>query len=710
MPNYNWPPQDKRSVIGKRISRTDGFAKSSGKAKYGSDINRPNMLQAVFLTCPHAHARITSIDTSAAEKSQGVAALEMVLQQGTEVQWQGAEILAIAADTEEHARDAVRKVKVNYEVMPHLVKEEDLAKVGNRAKPAGEQVKGDPDAGFQEADAVAEGTYGIPVITHCCLEPHGQVIEWRGDKVEFWPTTQNISGISGDLAKSLGIPVSNIHAQQEAMGGGFGSKFSSDLWGTVGGNLSKKAGGRPVKLFLDRATELLVAGNRPSAFAKVRIAAKKDGSITAWSSESWATGGFGGGGMPPIPYVFTELPHRRMNHSAISTNTGGSRAWRAPNHQQACYLTQAAMDDLAAKLGMDSAEFFKVNAKYTARPEVYRSQIDKGMELIEWKKLWHPRGQGSGPVKRGLGLAMHTWGGAGHAAQARAIVNPDGSVEIEIGSQDLGTGTRTIIAQVAAETFGLRVNDVKVKLGDNSYPPAGASGGSTTVGGVSSATRKATVDALDKIFARVAPGLGATSEDLEAVDGMIRVKGSPSKSMTWKAACQKLGVERISEMGENNPRNPMGLNTGGVGGVQLADVSVDTETGVVTLNKLVAVQDAGLWINPKTADSQIYGACIMSICAALYEERIMDATTGRMLNADMEFYKLAGIKDIGEIVIHLNMESEHDQRGVIGLGEPPAIGGIAAIANAVANAIGVRVPMVPLTPDRVLAALNGRSA
>jgi xanthine dehydrogenase YagR molybdenum-binding subunit len=180
--------------------------------------------------------------------------------------------------------------------------------------------------------------------------------------------------------------------------------------------------------------------------------------------------------------------------------------------------------------------------------------------------------------------------------------------------------------------------------------------------------------------------------------------------MAWRDACKKMGVTPITAMGENDQRNPGGLIDGGVGGVQIADVSVDTETGIVTINKIAVVQDCGLIINPKTAESQCFGATIMSICGALYEERIMDAQTGRFLNADMEFYKLAGIKDIGEIEVHLDISPQHDSRGVIGLGEPPVVPGIAAIANAVANAIGVRVPRVPMTPDRVLAALERRKA
>jgi len=219
------------------------------------------------------------------------------------------------------------------------------------------------------------------------------------------------------------------------------------------------------------------------------------------------------------------------------------------------------------------------------------------------------------------------------------------------------------------------------------------------------------MNALTKLFEAVAPSLGAPADQLEAIDGKIRVKGNPDKGMSWQQACQKLGVTTISEMGENDPKRADGLNTAGASGVQMADVSVDTETGIVRLNKMVAVQDCGLVINPKTAESQVLGACIMSVCAALMEERIMDQQTGRVLNADMEFYKLAGITDIGEIVVHMDITPEHDKKGVIGLGEPPAIAGIVAIANAVANAIGVRVPSVPVTPDRVLAALNqGRNA
>lgn len=711
MPEYSWPEQGKRRLMGTRISRLDGGEKASGRAKYTSDLNKPDMLFSAVLTSPHAHAKVVSVDTSAAKAMKGVTGISVVSGPGTEIQWAGTEIAFVAAASEEIARDAARAIKVQYDPMPHLVKEENLAAAGVRAKAAGEAITGDPDQAFKDADVVSEGSYGIPVLTHCCLEPHGQVSQWAGDKIEMWPSTQNVSGIGGDLSKNLELPATGVHVHMDHVGGGFGSKFNSDRWGIEGTRLSKESGGKPVKVFLDRATELTIAGVRPSAFGRIKVGAKRDGTITAWQSETWASGGFGGGGSPPLPYVFTTIPNQRKNHSAVSLNAGGARAWRAPNHQQACYLTDCAIEDLAAKLRMDPLDVFMKNADVTPRADVYRLQLKQAADLMDWKKKWHARGDsGSGPIKKGLGLAIHTWGGGGHASNAITRISPDGSVEIELGSQDLGTGTRTAIAIVAAETLGLPLNAVKVKIGDNAYPPSGGSGGSTTIGGVSVSTRKATVNALDKLLDAVAPSMGLPKEQLEAVDGKIQQKGNAAKNLTWKAACAKLGAKTISETGVNDPKNPGGLMSAGVGGCQMAEVSVDTETGIVKMVKSVAVQDVGTLVNLKTAESQIFGGCIMGVCGALMEERIMDQQTGRVLNADMEFYKLAGIGDIGEIVVKINTEPQFDKRGVIGLGEPASIGLLAAICNAVANAIGVRVPNAPMTPERVLAALERRNA
>jgi xanthine dehydrogenase YagR molybdenum-binding subunit len=709
---YDWPAAGERSLIGKRIKRIDGPAKSSGSAKYTYDMNPPGLLIGKIYRSPYAHAKITAIDTSEAEKLPGVKAVQVILGVGKETNWVGDEIIALAAESEEIAEDALRKIKVEFEELPHLVLEENLEQAGSYAKKAGAKTAGDPAKAFSDPDVViSEGYYGIAAITHCCLEAHGNVAEWTGEKLLTYSSTQNVPGLPGQIGQGLreqkvDVADKNIETICNYVGGGFGSKFGPDEWGIHVAQLAKTAG-KPVKLMLDRNMELEAAGARPSSYAQVKVAAKKDGTLVAWESQSWGTGGPAGTGMPPLPYVL-EIPNSSTQHTSISTNTGPARAWRAPNHPQAAVLTMCALEDLAAKLEMDPIEFFSKNADLAAagRGKVYKEELQIAAELADWKKNWHPRGDKTpGHIKRGMGVSMHTWGGRGHNGMCMVSIHPDGSVEATTGTQDLGTGTRTVIAVVAAETFGLPVEAITVNIGDSKFPPDGASGGSTTVGAVSATTRRASVDALDQLLAVVAPSLGVPADQLVAVGGNIQAKDDASKKMTWKEACAKLQVKTIQAMGKNPDASKCKLGDSGVGGVQIADVSVDTETGLIKINRMVAAQDCGLIIDMKTAESTCYGALIMGITYSLFEEKIMDQITGRMLNNNMEFYKLAGIGDIGELVVHMMTGPGYDERGTIGLGEPPVVSPGAAISNAVANAIGVRVPTLPLTPDKVLAAL-----
>jgi xanthine dehydrogenase YagR molybdenum-binding subunit len=624
---------------------------------------------------------------------------------GKELMWAGASVVALAAVDEPTAEDAARAIKVEYEVLPHLVVDTDPKVAGDYTRQTNETKLGDPDKAFSEAEVTTDGTYGLAMITHCCLEPHGSVMEWEGDNVLAHLSTQAVSGSVAQIARPLEIPATNVRVQQDHIGGGFGSKFGPDEWDITAARLSKKAGGKPVKMFNERDAELMVAGARPSDYARVKIGLKKDGTITAWECQSWGSGGVGGGGAPPMPYIFN-IPNQRKQHTNIINNVGSQRAWRAPNHPQACAITMTALEDAAAAVNMDPLDFFMKNIEMTGqRAQIYSDELKIAADLIGWKNNWHARGdKTAGPIKRGLGLSIHTWGGLGHPSDCDLTIQPDGSVELKMGTQDLGTGTRTALNIIVADTLGIPMNAVKITIGDSRYPSSGGSGGSTTIGGISASSRRASLDALDQIFAKAAPGLGAAPEDLEAAGGTIRVKANPSKSMTWAQACSKLGASPLTVRGKNP--GPGKLTDQGVGGAQMADVSVDIETGIVKINKIVAVQDCGLVIDVKTAESQVYGALIMGVCYALYEEKIMDAKTGRMLNPNMEFYKLAGIGDIGELVVHMMTGKGYDERGVIGLGEPPVVSPGAVISNAVANAIGVRVPTLPLTPDRVLAALD----
>ena len=711
--NYEWPSQSETKLLGKRYNRLDGPWKVRGTAEYAYDRNLDGMLVARLVTSPHAHAKVTAIDIESAKRVKGFRAAEMINPVGTELQWVGQEVLAVAADTEEAARDCAAAVKVSYEVLPHWVGDEDVKKAGekNRVQPAEDKEEGDIQKGFADAEVTHEGYYGLATITHCCLEPHGQVVHWKDDEITVYASTQAVSRISADLAKSLAederfkdVKANQIRCITPVMGGGFGSKFNIDTWGVACAKLSKVTG-RPVKLMLDRDEELMVAGGRPSDFGNIKVGAKKDGTLTAFEAETWSTGGVAGRGAPPLPYIFQDIPNRKTRHLNVSTNTGPARAWRAPNHPQAAALTMTAITDLAAKLKMDPFDVFKKNLGFTPRAEVYSMEMDKAAELFDWKSKYHAPGDGKGHIKRGVGMSMHTWAGRPHDSTCRVSIEPDGSVTAALASQDLGVGCRTVIAAVLAETTGLGLDQVTVEMGDSKLPPSGASGGSTTVGGVSASTRRAATHALRKLAEVVAPDLGVGADDIAVGDGKMFAASDPSKSVSWADACRKLGTRTISEMGAQPARDQGKLNDSGVGGVQMAEVSVDTETGIVKVEKMVAVQDVGYVIALDQAESQVYGAIIQGIAWALYEERIYDQMTGKYLNADMEFYKLSGIGDIGELVVHM-VQGPYDDRGVIGLGEPPAISPGAALSNAVHNALGIRVPTLPMTADRVLAAIE----
>ena len=355
-------------------------------------------------------------------------------------------------------------------------------------------------------------------------------------------------------------------------------------------------------------------------------------------------------------------------------------------------------------------ESLKIAKAWQAKKAKLKERIKEIADrLMGWSARWKPRGGGKGPVVRGLGLSLHMWGGSGHRSSCEVTLQPDGSVEAKIATQDIGTGTRTVLAIVIAETLGLPLEEVRVQIGDSRYPASGGSGGSTTVGGVSAAARRAAVNALRMVFDKAAPALGTTPDLLEAVDGSIRVQGEPGRALTWRQAAALFGRAPVTATGGNPAPSGSGeleLTGSGAGGVQMAEVDVDRETGVVKIRKMVAVQDCGLVVDLKTAESQVYGALIMGISSALAEEKVLDPVTGTLLNADFESYKMAGIGDIGELVVHLMTGPGYDERGVIGLGEPPVISPAAAIGNAVANALGVRVPLLPFTPQRVLDALE----
>ena len=703
---YSWP--EKPVLIGTSIKRLDGPDKVTGRARYTYDINRPGMIHGKMVRSPHAHARVVSIDLSAAEKAPGVRAVLAYAQPGAQVMYQGDPVAAVAADTEERALDAARMIRVRYDVLPHLANVEQAMAAdapavfpnGNTRQATTEET-GDLAAGFARAAHVVEATYSTHVIGHVCLETHGTVCEWDGDKLTAWISTQAVIQSAQGFAQGLGIPQANVHTITQYMGGGFGSKFAPDAQGIVCAKLARIAK-LPVKLMLDRKEEHLDTGNRPSATAHIRAGVTADGTLTAFDGQSWGTGGAGAPSGFPLPYIYN-FPNRKRTHKDVYINAGQQRAMRAPGHPQGCFLTEILMDELADRVKMDPVAFRVKNLPPAGPNAMWAEYFARGAKAFGWDKR-HPTGDPSrGPIKTGMGVSAHRWGGAGRGSRAHMDITSDGGVVIKCGTQDIGTGTRTIVAIVAAETLGLPVSAVKPEIGDSMLPFSGGSGGSTTAASAMPAIRVTSILARDALFAKVAPTLGSAPENLLAEGGRIFVKGTPTKGVSWKDACKLIGTEPISVDGQWED----GLSGSGTSGVQFAEATVDVETGIVRVTRILAIQDCGLIVDKLTAESQAYGGVIAAINFALFEDRILDRITGQMVNPNMEMYLLAGMSDVPKIDIMLNNMPE---RGVIGIGEPPTVSTASAIANAVRNATGATIRSLPLHPHKVLAAIEQEKA
>ncbi|HEX8523806.1 MAG TPA: xanthine dehydrogenase family protein molybdopterin-binding subunit [Tepidisphaeraceae bacterium] len=730
-----WGTNEKLAVVGKPTPRVDGRAKVTGAAKYTADVKLPGMLYARMITSSEPHATIKSIDTSVAEKARGVKAVHLLVKDGEKVRFVGQPIGAIAAATQADADDAARLVKIKYDTMdfvtsvdrarepeaPLIYKENvqqkgsaggggaasGVEQKGNVRGPS-KDVRGDVEKGLKEADAVIEAKYSTQVQTHCPLETHGLVVDYKPGEVTVYASTQGTGSVRNEIAEVFGLKQSQVRVITEYMGGGFGAKFGAQPWGVLAAHLSKKAKA-PVRLMIDRREEHLAAGNRPSSNQQVKIGAKKDGTLTAIQFINYGTGGVGGGagatgparGMYKCDNVLTE-------DYDVFINAGPAAAFRAPGHPQGVFSLEQAIDELAEKLNMDPLALRDKIDAHDARREERRIGADK----INWSAR-KPANSDAGPVKRGVGVAQALWfRGHDRNSQCDVRISKDGSVEVLSAVQDIGGGIRTALAQCVAEELGLKASDVITKIGDTHYPPGASSGGSMTTNSMTPVARNAAFHAKEKLLEQVAPALNAKAEEIAFADGKVFVKSDPNRSLSFKAACAKLNSDAITghaNRGEDYDAAVGGgrrRGSGGAGGVQFVQVAVDTETGKIKVEKVVAVHDCGRPINPLTLESQINGGVIQGISYALYENRILDRQTGIQVNANLEQYKILGTMDCPEIetvILEQYWGKSSSDAGPIG--EPATIPTSAAIANAVYNAIGVRIREIPMTPAVVLKAL-----
>ena len=687
----SWPANTK--YISQSTQRIDAPEKVTGRARYSSDIQADGWLYGMILRSKWPAAKILSVNLDKALQIPGIKAAVTVKDFPQTIRFYGEEIAAVAGASKQACLDALRAIEVQAEPRHEfVVREGDAIKdnspqvwEGTPNAPAPRvRETGAVDTAFPECAAVIEGFYSTPVQLHNPMETHGNTISWTDDGVTAWASTQGISSVRDGLAGALKLDHSQVRVITNYMGGGFGSKLGGGVEGLLAARLSKEAKA-PVRLMLTRFDEALAVGNRPSSFQKIKIGALADGTLHAFELENYGTagigagadaGGGGGGADIPAPYIY-KVPNTRVKQTAVAVNAGSSRAFRAPSHPPASFGMESAMDDLAAKLGMDPLEFRLKNDSN----EIRQREYNIGAEKFGWNEKYRKPGSSPGVVKTGIGCAGAGWpaGGPSRRTQGEAQINPDGSVEFRLGVQDIGTGTKTVIAVVAAEMLGLKPEQITVKVGDTNFPPGPASGGSTTCASISPTV----YDICDKAL-----------QQLQTQSGIADARGD-----NWFAACKKLGVTPLVVPGNWID----GLSNRPAYGVQFAEVEVDTETGLVTVKKVLGVHDCGLIIDKLTTESQINGGIIMGMGYALYEERVMDDLSGVVLNLNFETYKLSGIGDVPEIeIVLLNMP----ERGVIGIGEPATVPTAAAIGNAVFNAIGARVPSLPITPAKVLAALG----
>jgi xanthine dehydrogenase YagR molybdenum-binding subunit len=693
-------PAGPREIVGRPAARLDGLERASGQAVYTADLHKPGMLHTAVLRSPHPRAKAT-VDLAPALGLPGVHAAigpGDIPQLDAECNYQGQAVAAVCADTLAQARAAVRAIRCDFEVLEPLLDPDEAVRRGQLLGEARVRARGDYERGLAEADVVVEAEYRTQVVLHNSMETHQAVVEWTGDEaVEVHISTQYIWGIRDAVAEGLGLPGDKVRVVCHFMGGGFGSKNSPDDYTFIAAELAKRTR-RPVKCALTRREENTAAGNRNATIQRLTVGARSDGTLTALGGEFVNAVGWGGwssGTEGPMQMLYA-CPNVRTTTYGAKLNLPPMKAFRAPGFVEGTFGLEALLDELAAKLDLDPLELRRRNhTEHTPEGGEY-----SGKNLLEcyrraephWQRRHEVRARSTETVKRGVGMASQIWyGGGGPPSYAWVRVGADGRATVVTAMQDIGTGTRTAMAQIAAEELGIPLEHVTVSLGDSDRGPyAAISAGSSTTPSMGPAVRAAAADARRQI------------DEIAEQRGLA---GAPVAEVV-----DVLEDSQILGKGARGP-NPTGMQVLTFG-VQVAEVAVDVETGEVWVERIAAVHDVGRVINPLGASSQVEGGIIQGIGHTLSEERLHDPRSGRLLTTTLDAYKLPTIADVPEIVTELVDEPDRHltNLGSKGLGEPPIIPVAAAIANAIRDATGADVRQLPITREEMLRALREAEA
>jgi xanthine dehydrogenase YagR molybdenum-binding subunit len=749
LPSTEPTPWKKTAVVGKAIPRVDAYERVSGSAVYPSDVILPGMLYAAILRCPHAHATVKRVDVSRAERMPGVHAVIHDGTPGAKIPWyngpegplsrlfdphcrfEGDEVAAVAAETPHQARDALKTIEVEYEVLPFAVDEEQalapgapkIWDSGNRTGEPQVYERGDAAKGFAEADVVLEEHYWTPCEIHTPMELHGCVARWDGNSLTVWESAQGVFGIQSMLAEVFELPLANVRVVGHYVGGGFGSKLWAGKLTPIAALLSRQTA-RPVKLFLSREETLLCMGNRPANTMRMKAGVMRDGTLKALEMEGTGSGGaYNFNGTVLLDWEVKDLyrcENVKTTLSSVFINAGEQRPMRAPGHPQCSWALEQILDALAEKIGMDPVELRLKNltAVSQARGNVpytstgFKECLERGAEAFGWTEA---RGKppGKGPIVRGVGMAGCVWiaGAGGPPSTAILKYFEDGSVLLNMGASDIGTGTKTVMAMVVAEELGVPLERVRIEHADTGTTQyATASGGSKTVPTEAPAVRAAAVDCKQQLLRMAAAQLEVPEEDLILESGEVRSQADAEKSVAVREIQEFRSRRVVVGTGYRSP-NPEGKATCPFA-AQFCEVEVNTGTGEVRLLRFLGAHDSGRVMNRTTYDNQVYGGIVMGIGFGMMGRRVLDREqTGKMCNLNWHDYKIPTALDVPEEIVSLPVEPEDTEcnsTGAKGLGEPVTIPTAAAIANAVYDATGVRVTEAPINPTRLVEMLRAK--
>jgi CO/xanthine dehydrogenase Mo-binding subunit len=712
-PLQQWP-DGPLTVVGREATRQDAGARVRGEARYTADIQLPGMLHTAVLRSPHAYARVQKVDLAPALALPGVhAALGPGDAKGLEEEpgFCGAAVAAVAADTFAQARRAVEAIVVEWELLDAVLDPDEAVRREQFTAPSSTYERGNFEQALAAADVVIEGTYRTSVVLHNSMETHQSVCEWVGDTLNVYISTQYIWGVRSAVAEELGIPGDKVRVVCEYMGGGFGSKNDPGEYTFVAAELAKRTG-RPVRCALTRREENTAAGNRNLTIQKLTVGARSDGTIVAlggefvngvgWSGWSAMTDG-------PMQMLYACENVRTVRHGA-KINMPPMKAFRAPGFVEGTFGLECLIDELAVKLELDPLELRRRNYADSNEGKPYSSKnlMDcYDLAVKHWERRDEVRARSTDTLKHGVGMASQIWfGGGGPPSYAWTRVGSDGRVTVVTAMQDIGTGTRTTMAQIAAEELGVPLDHVDVVLGDSARGPyATLSAGSSTTPSVGPAVRAAAADAKRQIIEIAAQRHDLEERVLDIKDGIV-VSADGNLSTPLHDLLEILENSQILGKGGRGP-NPTGMSVLTFG-VQVVEVTVDIETGEVRVERVAAAHDVGRIINPLGARSQVEGGIIQGVGHTLSEQRLHDPETGRILTTSLDAYRMPTIADIPEIICEfVDKPDEHlTNLGSKGIGEPPIIPLAAAVANAIRDATGADVHELPITREEMLRALE----